>query len=203
MRLRGRPTLQTLAVLVAVFALQHVVAVAGPVAYALFVLDGSVAARPWTLLTSVYAHSGTGHLLANAAALVVVGPLVARRTTPARFHAYFLTTGAVAGLSEVVLGGIVGPPHAVVGASGAILALLGYLLSGNVLSARLLDRVRVSARVQVVGLAAVVGLLTLATSGPGSAVFGHAAGLACGLVAGRWGVLDVSGSPAPDPGYRL
>jgi membrane associated rhomboid family serine protease len=203
MRLRGRPTLQTLAVLVAVYLFQLVAGLARPVEYVLFVLDSSVGARPWVLVTSVYAHSGLAHLLANVVALAVLGPLVARRTTTLRYHAFFLTTGTLAGLAEVYIGGVVGPPHAVWGASGAILAFLGYLLAGNVVSTRVLDRVELSARAQLVLFGAVVVAVTLAASGPGSAVIGHATGLTCGLVTGRLRLLDVSRSPAPEPAYRL
>lgn len=203
MVLRGRPTLQTLAVLVAVYLFQLVAGLARTVEYLLFVLDPTVAARPWVLVTSVYAHSGFPHLLANVVALAVLGPLVARRTTALRYHAFFLTTGALSGLAEVYLGGIVGPPHAVWGASGAILAFLGYLLAGNVVSARVLDRVGLSARAQLVLLGVVVVAVTLAASGPGSAVIGHATGLACGLAAGRLRVLDVGRPAPPEPNYRL
>jgi membrane associated rhomboid family serine protease len=203
MALRGRPTLQTLAVLAAVYLFQLAAGLARTVEYVLFVLDPTVAARPWVLVTSVYAHSGVPHLLANAVPLVVLGPLVARRTTTRRYHVFFLTTGALAGLAEVYLGGAVGPPHAVWGASGAILAFLGYLLAGNVVSTRVLDRVALSARAQLVLFGLVVVAVTLAASGPGSAVIGHATGLACGLAAGRLGVLDVRQQPTPDQSYRV
>ncbi len=203
MRLRGRPTLQTLAVILAVFAFQQVVGVLAVAEYFLFVMDPTVTARPWVLATSVYAHSGVTHLLANVIVLALVGPLVARRTTAVRYHAFFLTTGAFAGLAEVSLGGLVGPPHAVLGASGAILALVGYLLSGNAVSTRLLDRLQVSPRIQLVVLAVVVVAVTLATSSPGTAVIGHAAGLTVGLVAGRARLIDVSQSPTPEPEFRV
>lgn len=200
---RGRPTLQTLAVLVAVFLLQSLLGVVRPVEYALFVLDASVTVRPWVLVTSVYAHSGVAHLLANVLVLAILGPLLARRTTTLRYHLFFLTTGALSGLAEVYLGGLVGPPHAVWGASGAIMAILGYLLAGNVVSTRLLDRIQLSARAQLVLFGCLVVAVTLAASGPGSAVIGHATGLACGLVAGRLGVLDLSRRTTPEPDYRL
>lgn len=192
MRLRSRPTLQTLLVILLVFAVQQFLGLARPLAYALFVLDAAVTQRPWAIVTSVYAHNGLSHLVANTVALLFVGPLVALRTTTSRFHAYFLGTGAISGLAEVTLGSLVGPQHAVLGASGAILALLGYLLSGNVVSTRLLDRIDLSGRAKLLLLALVVGVLTLATSGPESAVIGHATGLACGLVAGRLRLLDVT-----------
>lgn len=203
MVLRGRPTLQTLAVLAAIYLFQLAAGLARAVEYLLFVLDATVVARPWVLVTSVYAHSGLTHLLANVVALAVVGPLVARRTTALRYHAFFLTTGSLAGLAEVYLGGLVGPPHAVWGASGAILAFLGYLLAGNAVSARALDRVQLSARAQLMVFGIVVVGVTLAASGPGSAVIGHATGLACGLAAGRLRVLDVTRPATPEPNYRL
>jgi len=203
MRLRSRPTLQTLVVVVAVFAVQQVAGLVAVAEFYLFVLDRTVATRPWVLVTSVYAHNGVAHLLANVIVLAIVGPLVARRTTTARYHAFFVTTGALAGLAEVVVGGLVGPPHAVLGASGAILALVGYLLSGNVVSLRVLDRLQLSPRIQLAVLAAVVVLVTAATSGPESAVIGHATGLALGLVAGRTRLIDVAESSTPDPEYRL
>jgi membrane associated rhomboid family serine protease len=199
MRLADRPTLQTLAVILAVFATQQVIGLVAVAEYYLFVMGPSAAARPWVLVTSVYAHSGIPHLLANAVVLAVVGPLVARRTTTPRYHAFFVGTGALAGLTEVLLGGLLGPPHAVLGASGAILGLVGYLLSGNVVSVRLLDRLQLSGRVQLVVLATVVVVGTLATSGPGTAVIGHATGLTCGLVAGRARLIDAAGAPTPEP----
>lgn len=203
MVLAGRPTLQTLAVLLAVALIQSVVGLARGLEYALFVLDPTVTVRPWALVTSIYAHSGVAHLLANVVALAVLGPLVARRTTTLRYHAFFLTTGALAGLGEVYLGGLVGPAHAVWGASGGVLAFLGYLLAGNVVSTHALDRVDLSARAQLVLFGIVVAVVTLAASGPGAAVIGHATGFACGLVAGRARLLDVANTPTPEPSYRL
>jgi membrane associated rhomboid family serine protease len=203
MRLRGRPTLQTLAVILVVFLAQQVVSLFWTVEYLLFVLDATVLARPWALVTSIYAHSGLPHLLANLVALAVVGPLVARKTTAIRYHVFFLTTGALAGLAEVFLGGLVGPPHAVWGASGAVLAFLGYLLGGNVVSTRILGRVQLSARAQTVLFGLIVVVVTVVASGPGSAVIGHATGLACGLAAGRVGALDIPRRRSSSASYRL
>jgi membrane associated rhomboid family serine protease len=197
MPLAGRPTLQTLVAILVVFAVQQVTGMLGTLEAVLFVLGGEVSARPWVVVTSVYAHAGLGHLLANAVALVVVGPLVGRQTTVGRYHAFFITTGALAGLAEIFVGGLLGPPRAVIGASGAVLALLGYVLAGNAVSTRVLDRVRLSPRAQLLLLVVVVVVLTLATSGPRSAVVGHAVGLTCGLVAGRLGLLaDTRRRPA-------
>lgn len=185
---RSRPTIETLGILLAVFALQIVGGVlgwAGP-----FVLASPLATDPWTIVTHVYAHAGVGHLIANVLGLAILGPLVARRTTRARFHAYFLGTGALAGVAEVTLGSLVGPTTAVIGASGAIFALLGYLLAGNVISAKLLDWISLSRRATLVLFVVIAVLVTLATGSPRSALFGHATGLGIGLLAGRAQLLD-------------
>ena len=178
------PTLATLAAFVVVFAVQSVAGLAGAVGD-LFVLSAPVTARPWTLLTSVYAHAGLGHLLANAAALLLPGLLVERKTTPVRYHAFFLGTGALAGVAEVTIGDFLGPPTGVLGASGAVFGLLGYLLVSNRLTDTVVGSVAVSGRTQVVVLLAVALLVTAATGRPGVALIAHATGLFVGLVAGR------------------
>lgn len=199
MRFQGRPTLQTLLVIGVVFLAQQVAALLGLFHNFLFVLDPTVPARPWSVVSHVYAHANTGHLFANALALVLAGPLVARRTTTLRFHAFFLTTGALAGLSEVFLGGLLGPPSGVVGASGAIFALFGYLVAGNPVTAGVLDRLNLSVRAQFLLFAVVAVLVTLATASPRAALIGHAVGFGLGLVAGRLRVLDVSSRGQPTP----
>lgn len=153
-------------------------------------LSTPLSVAPWTLVTSVYAHGSVGHLFANGIALLLVGPLVERRTTRLRFHSFVVTTGALAGIAQVTLGDLVGPSPAVVGLSGAIFALGGYLVAGNVVSATLFDRLRLSARVQLLLFGVVALVLTVMTAAPGVALFAHAAGAFCGLVAGRLGLLD-------------
>ena len=190
MRLAGRPTLQTLVVFLAVFAVQFILRAVGAGSEWLFLLGPDAATRPWALATHVYAHAGPAHLLGNALVLLVVGALVSRRTSPLRFHAFFLLTGMVSGLAEVTLGSAIGPPTAVVGASGAIFALLGYLLAGNAISSALLDRVSLSPRAQAGLFLGVAVLVTLATASPRAALFGHATGLVCGLLAGRTTLLE-------------
>ncbi|MXR42485.1 rhomboid family intramembrane serine protease [Halobaculum sp. WSA2] len=191
-----RPVVETLAAMAVVsgaFWLAGVVA--GPLARLLFVLSTPALARPWTLATSVYAHAGLGHLLANAVVVAVAGLPVAASTTRARFHAFVLATGAIAGLAQVWLGGLLFPGGVgVVGSSGAAFALVGYVVAANPAAdalGRLARRLGVSPRV-VVGAVAVLALLVaVAFSGPGSALIAHFVGLACGLGAGRTRLLRV------------
>ena len=189
--MRRSPVLETLVVVLAVFVLQTVLGLLGQ-AGALAASAAVLASEPWTLVTSVYAHAGPGHLVANAVALAVVGPLVARRTTRMRFHAFFLGTGMAAVLAELAVGGLWGQPPVVLGASGAVFALVGYLLTGNRLAGVVLDWVDLSGRAKLVGLAVLVVSLTLITGSSRAALVAHAAGLTLGLVAGRLSLLDVT-----------
>lgn len=187
---RGSPTIETLFVFAVVFAAQAAVSLIGLMTF-FFVLAPPVELRPWTLVTSVYAHGGIGHLLSNSLALLVFGLLVERRTTRFRFHAFFIVTGVLAGVAQITLGGLVGPAQGVLGASGAIFALMGYILAGNVVSATLLNRIRLSPRVQIALFIVFAAVVTVATGAPGVALIAHFTGLVLGLVAGRAGVLDV------------
>ena len=198
MRTRGSPTVETLVLIGIMFLIQQVAWFAGLTG--LFALSVDVAMRPWTLVTSVYAHAGVVHLVTNAIGLAILGPLVAYRTTRGKFHAFFLTTGILAGVAQVGIGSLLGPPHAVIGASGAIFALLGYLLSGNVVSSWLLEKLSLPPRLQLIVFLLIAVLITLATASPQSALIGHGAGLLMGLIAGRLRLRDNQPAPSdPEP----
>ena len=191
MRRPKRPTVDLLLLFVSVFALQQLAGLFG-IRIEWFAL-ATPFARPWTLATSVYAHATLGHLLANAVALVLIGLLLERWTSRARFHAFVLVTGAVSAVTELVSGVVIGRPTAVLGASGAILACFGYVLAGNRLTGGLLSRVDLDRRTRVALLVAAAVAVTILTAGPGVAVVAHATGFVLGLVAGRVGVLDTDG----------
>jgi membrane associated rhomboid family serine protease len=202
MGLRGSPTLETLLAFVVVFVLQQVTTVfelalgLGTLWQTLFVLGSPVTVRPWTLLTSVYAHAGVSHLLSNAIALVLVGFILERYTTRWRFHAFFVATGALAGLSQVWVGGLVNGlaggtmvGNAVLGASGAVLALYGYALGGNRLTNTVADRLGVGPAIEWLLALVVAGVLTWMTASPGVALIAHFTGVLLGLTAGRLDLL--------------
>ncbi len=182
-----RGTLETLGFACLVGLAQAAAGVAG--LGRLFALSAPLDVAPWTLVTSVYAHASIGHLLANALALGLVGPLVERRTTRLRFHAFVVATGGLAGVGQVLVSGLIGPGAAVLGLSGAVFALGGYALTGN----RVADTAVswLPPRVQVGLFVGVAVLGTLLTAAPGVALVAHATGALCGLLAGRARVLDV------------
>lgn len=159
--------------------------------FGFFVLAPPVLSPPWALVTSVYAHVGPAHLLSNAIVVAVAGGLVSLSTTRLRFHAFFLTTGVVAGFTQVWVAGVFGPPTGVLGASGAAFALVGYVFAANPVSTALLDGLGVSPRGVVLIVAVVAGGLTLLFSAPGSALVAHLTGAVLGLLAGRMKLLRV------------
>ncbi|SEW13292.1 rhomboid family intramembrane serine protease [Natrinema salifodinae] len=197
------PILELLVVFVLVFVAQGITTLAG-VMSALFILAPPLTANPWTIVTSVYAHSGLGHLVSNSLALLVFGWPVARATTRLRFHAFFAATGAVAGVSQIVVTGAlaplpfvpVAPTPGVLGASGAVFALLGYLVASNRLSTGLASFVTIPRWLSVLAFVGLAIAITLATASPGVALIAHFAGFLVGLVAGRARVLAVGSRAA-------
>ena len=190
MHVSRSPTLTLVAVFVVVFLLQRALAFLQiPLAFA---LATPVDYQPWTVVTSVYAHASVGHLVGNAVVLLLVGLFLERQTSDLRFHVFFLGTGALSGLTQVWVSGLVGPSVAVVGASGGIAGLVGYLLAGNRMSDSLLDRTPLSPRAQLLVFVAVAGAVTVATAGRGVALVAHFTGLLIGLLAGRAHLLRPS-----------
>jgi len=188
----GSPTTTLIGVLVVVFLLQTVFSVFG-VSLA-FALAWPLSDRPWTLVTSVLAHEGTLHLATNAIGLFVIGIILERRTEPWRFYAFFLSVGAIAGAMEVTVAQVLGRTVSVLGASGAVFGLLGYLLAGNSLTDAVADRITVDPRVAVLVMIGVALAITWLTRGRRVALIAHFTGIVLGLVAGRAHVLRRSGS---------
>jgi membrane associated rhomboid family serine protease len=192
----GGPILDLLVVFAVVLALQSAATlVSAALMASLFVLAPPLTSNPWTIVTSVYAHSGLGHLVSNSIGLVVFGWPIARATTRVRFHTFFLVTGAIAGISQVILTGLfasigVGDPTAVLGASGAVFALGGYLIAGNRLSDGLASVVDIPWWATLAVFVVLAAIITIATGAPGVALIAHFTGFLLGLVAGRLGVLD-------------
>lgn len=183
------PTLDLLVLFGAVYVVGRVGAVLGA-GVAVLALSAPIA-RPWTLVTTVYAHASLEHLLTNAVALALVGFGLERYTTRVRFHAFVLGTGTIAAIAELLIGTALGGSVAVLGASGAILALYGYVIAGNRLVDGVSRRFDPGGRVKVFLLLTIVVVVTYLTAGPGVALVAHATGFLLGLVAGRLGLLSV------------
>jgi rhomboid protease GluP len=89
----------------------------------LFVPQLGDLAQPWRLITAVFLHGSLTHIAFNMWVLMDIGPLIEELYGSARYLFIYVATG-VAGY---VLSGALG--HVSVGASGALLGMIGVLLS--------------------------------------------------------------------------
>mgnify|MGYP006292996707 CR=1 FL=1 len=179
----GSPTLQIIGIFIAVYVLEAFGGLIG-ISATWFALAAPTV-QPWTVVTSVYAHSGLNHLVVNALALFIVGLPLERFSSWLRFHGFFLVTGAVAGLVQIAVMDLLGSGGGVLGASGAILALYGYVIAGNRLTGGLLTRLSLSRRSKLLLLGIAAASVVILTAGPGVALVAHGTGFALGLIGGR------------------
>jgi len=127
---RGNMTYVFLAVMAVVFVTQRVVlAFFGPAAFrALFVLHPDNIFFVWTWVTSVFSHGGLFHIAGNAIVIYFFGRLAEQQMGSKTYTIFFLGSGVLAGLGQVGLQLVQGgPAYGVLGASGAALAILGFV----------------------------------------------------------------------------
>ncbi|ELZ84394.1 rhomboid family protein [Haloferax elongans ATCC BAA-1513] len=183
------PVVQTLAVMVVVSVATWASTPFG-LRREFFVLSAPLADNPWTLVTSIYAHAGLGHLASNAVMVLIFGSIVALASTPLRFHLFFLVTGVVAGSVQIVSMSFRGYVIAgTLGSSGATFGLMGYVLASNLFSKYVLDRLGLPMWLGILALLGASALLTSSYSAPGSALYTHFTGALLGLIAGRLRLL--------------
>ncbi|MCD7097787.1 rhomboid family intramembrane serine protease [Stenotrophomonas sp. MMGLT7] len=85
--------------------------------------DGSV----WRLVTALFLHADWSHLLGNLVFLLIFGLPAERVLGPWRFLLLFLLGGAISNLAAIVAIGT--PDRVIIGASGAVSALIGAYLA--------------------------------------------------------------------------
>lgn len=78
----------------------------------------------WTPITHMFAHSGFSHLFFNMFALFMFGHSIERLIGSVRFLKFYLTTGTLAGIFSLVVYIFLNINVSLVGASGAIYAVL-------------------------------------------------------------------------------
>jgi len=158
----------------------------------LFVLSPPADQWPETIISSIYSHVNANHLIGNAIVIAVAGYIIERKSSWVRFHLFFVSTGATAGVIQLwfannISWSIATSPEttAVLGASGAAFALVGYVLTGNIVADGILGSLPLG-RFDM-GAVLLVGAIAIAIwqSPPGTGVTAHAVGLFLGLVAGR------------------
>lgn len=87
-----------------------------------------------TWIISIFSHdpSSLYHILGNSIVLFFFGPMLERTVGSKKFTKIFIFSGIISGLSQLVVGYIISTPMTgVLGASGAILAILGIITVYN------------------------------------------------------------------------
>jgi len=134
--------------------------------------------RPWTILTSMFVHSGFWHIFANMITLFFFGRAIYQLVGQNRFLLVYFVGGIVGNLLYVLLGE---PLSIAVGASGAVSALAGTLV---VMMPKL--RVAIWGIIPMPLWAVVLVFFVLWSFIPGLGIAwqAHIGGLVVGLVAG-------------------
>ncbi len=135
----------------------------------------------WRLLTAPLLHFGPVHLAINLLGLLVLGRHVEQRVGHARAFAILLASGVAAGIPYLVAWLVRPTPALVVGASGAVMGLLGSILVDSVRTWR--DQASIAARSRTISIGALVALQTAYDSlTPIVSLRGHLAGLFVGAL---------------------
>ena len=172
-------TLKLLAINVVIFLVQAII----PKFTEMFALVSSeIATRPWTLLTSMFLHGGFAHLLFNMYALFLFGSLIERKIGSKRFLGVYLISGILASL----IFALATPEGVAVGASGAIMAVLGLVIM-LLPDLQVLFFFVIPMSMRTAGIIfALIDLVGFVSGGTGIAHIAHLAGLACGLAFGYY-----------------
>jgi membrane associated rhomboid family serine protease len=157
---------------------------------------GIATGEQWRMVTAIFLHGGILHLLMNAYALWIFGPVVERELGRARFLLIFLATGLFASAASYAFASqpVDQPVQVSVGASGAIFGVVGAFVSYNY---RLRELAVAAARLR--GLVPFLILNVILTfSFPlidwRAHVGGFAGGRVAGVVAEGWGGRSARGA---------
>ena len=87
-------------------------------------ISSEIFSRPWILVTHMFLHGSPYHLLFNMYVLYAFGPLLEQRIGTNRFFLIYFLSGILAAIGFSLLG----PSASALGASGAIMGMLGVLV---------------------------------------------------------------------------
>jgi len=152
---------------------------------------------PFTILTSMFVHSGILHLLGNMWFLWIFGDNIEDRLGKLKFLAFYLLTGVVGAVSQCLL--MPASPNPMVGASGAVAGVLGgYVLlfpRARIITLLFIFRVAVPAWVF---LGIWFGAQLFLVNHSGIAWMAHVGGFLAGL-----GLVRVFAAPRPIPAVEV
>ncbi|MCK5615921.1 rhomboid family intramembrane serine protease [Candidatus Pacearchaeota archaeon] len=143
----------------------------------------------WTFVTSMFLHGGFFHLFANMFSLFFIGSLTERILGKKRFFWFYMISGIVAGLLFVALGFFfqMDLNTYAVGASGALFALIGFLMliTPNLSVYLMFIPIPIKMKYAAPGILIVLWLISVAGNIPiGNSA--HLGGLLAGLAYGMY-----------------
>lgn len=131
--------------------------------------------QPWRLVTAIFLHGGLLHIGFNMWVLMDIGPMVEEMYGSAKYLFLFVITGIGGYIASSIFGN-----YPSVGASGALLGLVGVLLAATTGRKSLAAQALRSALIRWLIYLAVFGLLMRGTDN-----YAHLGGLATGYLLGR------------------
>lgn len=153
---------------------------------ALYLVPLDILNKPYTLITSMFLHGGTGHLFFNMYALFIFGSLIEQRIGTKRFLSLYFVSGIVASLAYALFTSLIlGTNTPALGASGAIMAILGMtimlmpdlkVLFFFIIPMSLRTAGIIFVAIDILGLFVPTGIAHIA----------HLGGLICGLIYGYY-----------------
>lgn len=189
-----KATTQTIGAILGVFAIQTIaVGILGIIPMKFFTLALPFGSDPWTIVLSVYSHTSVGHLVSNLVALLILGLIVERVTNITRFHIFFLLTGVLSSFTQLIYSQMFSSTTvAVIGASGAIFALMGYAIVGNNLTSNLISYLNIGRIGTVFIIISLATIITVMTASEGVALISHASGFIIGALSGYFRLLHTN-----------
>ncbi len=131
--------------------------------------------QPWRLVTACFLHGGLLHIVFNMWVLMDIGPIVEELYGSARYLFLYIVTGAAGYVASSMLGKVS------IGASGALLGLIGLLLAATSKRGNAAAQMLRSQLIRWVIYIFVIGFLP----GMGIDNAAHFGGLAAGFLLGR------------------
>lgn len=142
-------------------------------------VSADIYTRPWILLTSMFLHGSPMHLFFNMYALLLFGTLIERKIGTKRFLGIYFVSGLLAAFIPFY--------HAALGASGAIMGILGMtIMLFPDLKVLFLFFIPMKMRTAGIIFAAIDLFGLVAPLRSGIAHYAHLVGLACGLAYGYY-----------------
>jgi len=128
----------------------------------------------WRLITAIFLHGSLMHIVFNMWVIMDIGPMVEEMFGSARYLFLYIATGAFGYVISSLAG------HNSVGASGALLGLIGLLLASTTRSSSASSQVLRSSLIKWVIYIAIMGFMF-----SGIDNYAHFGGLAAGFVLGK------------------